>query len=122
MRASEIGTSDIDNRLRRAVELLDLRLGLGALWLFGSEAQGMARPDSDINLAGLFHRSPDPLELFEVAGDLDEVLGRPTDLVDLDRTSPILAMQVLRHGSFSWTAIPNAGWRSPSGLSACTRT
>lgn len=98
MSASEIGTSDIDDRLRLAVDLLDQRLGLGALWLFGSEAQGAARPDSDVDLAGLFHRSPDPLELFEVAGDLQEVLGRPVDLVDLDRTSPILAMQVLRHG------------------------
>lgn len=98
MSASEIGTSDTDDRLRLAADLLHQRFGLGALWLFGSEAQGVARPDSDVDLAGLFDRSLDPLELFEAAGDLQEIFGRPVDLVDLDRTSPILAMQVLRYG------------------------
>ena len=98
MGMSASDTFDIDDRLRLAADLLHQRFGLGALWLFGSEAQGVARPDSDVDLAGLFDRSPDPLELFEAAGDLQEVLGRPVDLVDLDRTSPILAMQVLRHG------------------------
>lgn len=44
--------------LARAVDLLDERFGVDALWLFGSEAQGRARPDSDVDLAGLFRRRP----------------------------------------------------------------
>jgi hypothetical protein len=38
------------------------------------------------------------LELIDARGDLAAQLGRPVDLVDLDRASPILVMQVLRHG------------------------
>jgi predicted nucleotidyltransferase len=81
-----------------ARDLLDRRLGLDALWLFGSRAQGAVRADSDLDLAGLFRRSPGQLELLEIQGEMGQALGLEVDLIDLDRASPILAMQVLRHG------------------------
>ncbi len=81
-----------------AGEHLDRRFGLAALWLFGSRAQGVARGDSDLDLAGLFRRPPDQLELFDVEGELGETLGVEVDVIDLDQASPILAMQVLKHG------------------------
>lgn len=85
-------------RLQRAVDFLDEQFGLDTLWIFGSEAQDKARPDSDIDLAALFSRRPQPLDVLGARGDLEEILGREVDLVDLDRASPILAMQVLKHG------------------------
>ena len=87
-----------NDRLQRAVGFLEEQFGLEALWVFGSEAQGTARPDSDIDLAALFQGRPAPLDVLGSRGDLEEILGREVDLVDLDRASPILAMQVLRHG------------------------
>jgi predicted nucleotidyltransferase len=84
--------------LQKAVDILDRRFGLDSLWLFGSEAQGTARPDSDVDLAALFKGNPTPVEVFEAQVELAEILGRDVDLVNLDRVSPILARQVLRHG------------------------
>jgi uncharacterized protein len=81
-----------------AAERLDRRFGLAALWLFGSRASGAVREDSDLDLAALFRRSPSPLELLEAQADLGAELGVELDLIDLDRASPILAMQVLKHG------------------------
>ncbi|MBW8879061.1 MAG: nucleotidyltransferase domain-containing protein [Acidobacteria bacterium] len=88
-------TSD---EIQKVVSFLDRQFGLDTLWLFGSEAAGTARLDSDIDLAALFRRRPSTLELFDARAELAAILLRDIDLVDLDQTSPILGMQVLRHG------------------------
>jgi uncharacterized protein len=85
--------------LERAVTRLDERFGLDTLWLFGSEARGTATSDSDVDLAGLFRSAPSPSELLDARAEVGALLGRTVDLVDLDRASPILVMQVLRHGT-----------------------
>lgn len=77
---------------------LDRRFGLETLWLFGSEAAGTARRDSDLDLAALFRRRPSAIELLDARGELAETLHRDVDLIDLDQASPILGIQVLRHG------------------------
>lgn len=87
-----------DSDLQKVLGFLEARFGLDTLWLFGSEAQGKARPDSDVDLAALFRRRPTILELLEAQADLEQLLHREVDLVDLDQASPILGMQVLRHG------------------------
>jgi predicted nucleotidyltransferase len=38
--------------------LLDERLGLDALWVYGSVATGRATETSDVDLAALFRRTP----------------------------------------------------------------
>ncbi len=90
-----VGSTTLD----RVVAVLDRRFGLDALWLFGSEAAGRARADSDLDLAALFRTRPEPLDLLDARHEVAELIGRDVDLVDLDRASPILAMQVLRHGT-----------------------
>jgi len=87
-----------DTDLQKAAALLEERFGLDTLWLFGSAAQEKMRTDSDVDLAALFRRRPSALEVFEAQADLEELLHREVDLVDLDRVSPILGMQVLRYG------------------------
>ncbi len=84
--------------LERAVDFLDERFGVDVLWLFGSEAQDRARPDSDVDLAGLFRRRPSHLDRFRAAVDLGTLLGRDVDLIDLDGVTPILVRQVLQTG------------------------
>lgn len=87
-----------EGQLEKVVELLDRRFGLEALLLFGSEARGEARADSDVDLAALFRSPPDVVALLEAGADVERLLGRSVDLVDLGAASPILAMQVLRDG------------------------
>jgi predicted nucleotidyltransferase len=84
--------------LSSVVAMLEGRFSLSALWLFGSEARGEARDDSDIDLAALFSK-PVPVEdVLAARFDLSNLLRRSVDLVDLRRASPILGHQVLRNG------------------------
>jgi len=84
--------------LREIESFLDVRFGLAALWLFGSEACGGARPDSDVDLAALFRSRVSPEALLDGRLELAAHIRRPVDLVDLGRASPVVAMQVVRHG------------------------
>lgn len=85
-------------QLTAAASLLEGRFPLSALWLFGSEARGQARPDSDVDLAALFSRPAAPEQLLAARLDLESLLGRSVDLVDLRRASPIVGRQVIQHG------------------------
>ncbi len=89
---------DASEQIRQAQAYLEERSGLDTLWVYGSEARGTATRHSDLDLAGLFRRHPAPEEVVEAAAELTMRLGRQVDLVDLDRASPVLAMQVLRYG------------------------
>lgn len=84
--------------LDQVLELLDRRFGVETLWVFGSEAEGRVRPDSDLDVAVLFREPPSPLELAELGADAAAAIGRSVDLVDLDSASPLLGYQVLKHG------------------------
>jgi predicted nucleotidyltransferase len=87
-----------DRIVQDIVRALDARFGVDALWLFGSEATGRTTPDSDVDVAVLFTMRPAIEERMDLQSELAALVGRPVDLVDLDRASPILGMQVLRHG------------------------
>ena len=98
-------------------EDLDGRFGLDALWLFGSEAIGSAGPFSDIDLAassavGL------PRWTCSKRDALGALLGRDVDLVDLERASPIVAMQVFRHGRLLVDANPRRRHQAVSGTAS----
>jgi predicted nucleotidyltransferase len=84
--------------MARITAYLEGRFGLVALWLFGSEARGTVTPESDVDLAALFRTAPSAVDLLEARMELAAQLSRDVDLVDLDRASPILVMQVLRKG------------------------
>lgn len=73
--------------------------GLIALYRFGSQAKGTARPASDIDLA-ILSREPVPnLRRFELAQELATQLHRDVDLVDLRTASAVMKMQVLSTGA-----------------------
>ena len=86
------------DEIHRITAILDKWFGVDELWLYGSEAEGTARADSDVDLAALFRRRPKDLDIFDARTELEEELRRDVDLVDLDQAPPILAMQVLKHG------------------------
>ena len=70
-----------------------------ALYRFGSQAKGTARPDSDIDLA-ILARDPIPnIRRFELAQELAAQLHLDVDLVDLRTASTVMRMQVLSTGT-----------------------
>lgn len=75
--------------------------GVAAAYLFGSQATGKARPDSDVDLGVLFTKAPERtlagLNL-DLAGELELAVMRPVDLVVLNHAPVDLIHRVLRDG------------------------
>lgn len=76
--------------------------GLQAVYLFGSHAQGVAGPDSDVDLAVLVDRSIDAVVLWEVAQRLATHLDREVDLLDLRSASTVMQYQIITTGRLLW--------------------
>jgi len=67
-------------------------------FLIGSFATGKSRPDSDVDVAVLFGRIPDHMEILDLRERLSEGLKRDIDLVILNEAGPIIRMQALKTG------------------------
>jgi len=75
--------------------------GVICAYLFGSAARGTARAASDVDVAVLFERDPAPTLAgsgLRLGGELEQYLGRPVDLVPLNRAPVDLVHRVLRDG------------------------
>lgn len=68
--------------------------------VFGSHAEGVARPDSDLDLALLVKTKPEfPVDYrAEVAGDLAGLLRRQVDVILLNGAPLLLQFEVVRNG------------------------
>jgi len=66
--------------------------------LFGSQAMGRSRVDSDLDLAFLSDRQINGYDLFMSAQRLAGELGCEVDLVDLRTASTVFRTQVIGHG------------------------
>lgn len=77
------------------------RQSIVCAYLFGSTARGTARPDSDVDIAVLLRKTP-PATLeglgVDLAGELERAVGKPVDLIVLNRASADLVHRVLRDG------------------------
>ncbi len=94
--------------MKRRLSMSDTRLieyirqsvpGLIALYRFGSQAKGTARPDSDVDLAVLSNEPMTNVRRFELAQELATQLHRDVDLVDLRTATAVMRMQVLSTGT-----------------------
>jgi len=72
--------------------------GLRLLYLFGSQASGDARPDSDWDIAFLADVNLDNVSRWHIAEELAAELGQDVDLVDLKEASTVLKMQIVQNG------------------------
>jgi len=74
------------------------RHGVAVAYLFGSRAEGTARPDSDHDVAVLFFGEADLGAVGALQADLVAAAGTPVDLVELDRASLELRAKVIQDG------------------------
>jgi uncharacterized protein len=74
---------------------------IAAAYLFGSVARGTAGPRSDVDVGVLYQEDP-PLTLeglgLRLEGDLESLLGKPVQVVVLNRAPVDLSIRVLRDG------------------------
>jgi predicted nucleotidyltransferase len=77
--------ADLRSRIAMAARRL-MDYGATAVYLFGSAATGSMREDSDVDMAvaGL-----PPASFFRAMSDASRIVGRPVDLLALDRGDDI---------------------------------
>ncbi|MBC7953206.1 MAG: nucleotidyltransferase domain-containing protein [Rhodospirillaceae bacterium] len=69
-----------------------------ALTLFGSRAQGVERPDSDLDIAVMLPAPADPVSLWESGETIARTLNVDVDLVDLRKASTVMQFQIITTG------------------------
>ena len=91
-----------------------------AIYAFGSRVQGTAGPGSDLDLAVLVAGYADPLQLWALASELEDIVGCPVDLLDMRAASTVMQHQVLMTGRRLWALDVSAGLFECYVLSAKT--
>jgi predicted nucleotidyltransferase len=90
--------------LQKLIDPLCRQYGLRLVILFGSSVTGRRGPESDLDLALL---GDAPLDLVAVTTDVIRLLQTDrVDVVDLRRASPLLTMEVARHGRLVYERTP----------------
>lgn len=83
-------------------QALEAEPDVDAAYVFGSQARGTARARSDVDVAVIFSDGLDPVERFErridLINKLEDLLGRPVDVVDMEAAGSVLVHQVLKDG------------------------
>lgn len=97
----------ITERLRQRLPTLQ------AVYLFGSHATGHAGPESDLDLAVLLPVAPDPVFIWELAGEIADLAGTAVDLVDMRSASTVMQFQIVINGQRLWAQ------SLPAGLFEC---
>jgi uncharacterized protein len=93
-------TSDLE---RRIVGFFDRVQDpeVSAVYLFGSQARGDARSDSDVDLGILYRVAPPhtfAAQPYALEGELEGQLGRPVQVIVLNQAPVDLRIRVLRDG------------------------
>ncbi len=92
-------TVDVETRIRAYLSREPL---IVAAYLFGSVAEELAHPLSDVDIALLLEDGIEAEISFELRlramGELASICQRPVDVVILNRAPPLLRYQVLKHG------------------------
>ncbi|MDB6142950.1 MAG: polymerase, beta protein [Pseudomonas sp.] len=74
-----------------------------AAYVFGSQATGDAGAESDLDVAVLSAGAVEPLLLWQLSGELADVVGLPVDLLDLRAASTVMQYQILTTGRCLWS-------------------
>ncbi|WP_374672745.1 nucleotidyltransferase domain-containing protein [Acidovorax temperans] len=74
-----------------------------AIYAFGSQVQGTAGADSDLDLAVLVAGYAEPLALWELGAQLADITHCAVDLLDLRAASTVMQYQVIATGQRLWS-------------------
>lgn len=88
-------SQQIDMQLR---EVFAFFPNVAFVMLFGSVASGIARAESDLDIAVAADHVLTTEEKISIVNMLAARMGRPVDLIDLGKVSEPLLGQILRHG------------------------
>ncbi|UVH50225.1 nucleotidyltransferase domain-containing protein [Pseudomonas sp. CBSPBW29] len=80
-----------------------------AVYVFGSQVTGEAGSESDLDVAVLSAGVVEPLLLWQLSGELADIVGVPVDLLDLRAASTVMQYQVLTTGRRLWSGDVQAG-------------
>jgi predicted nucleotidyltransferase len=75
---------------------------LMALYVFGSQARGTPRKDSDLDLAVLAPGYIDPSLLWSLSNEIANLVNGEVDLLDLRAASTVMQYQVISTGKTVW--------------------
>ncbi|MCA1939092.1 MAG: nucleotidyltransferase domain-containing protein [Dechloromonas sp.] len=75
-----------------------------AIYAFGSQVEGTAGPDSDLDLAVLLPGYAPALDLWKLSGELADLAGCPVDLLDFRAASTVMQYRILTTGERWWVA------------------
>ncbi len=73
-----------------------------AIYAFGSRIQGTANAQSDLDMAVLVAGYAEPLNLWSLASDLEDITDCPVDLLDLRAASTVMQYQIITTGERWW--------------------
>jgi len=73
-----------------------------AVYIFGSQVTEHATAQSDLDVAVLLAGKMDPVQLWEISGELADIVGVSVDLLDMRAASTIMQYQVITTGLRVW--------------------
>jgi len=94
-------------KIELITDMLIKKIQADIIILFGSAAAGRMRDDSDVDLAFLSERSLDEYEVFIIAQELANELGRDVDLIDLSKASTVFKAYILGTGKIIYSSDEN---------------
>jgi uncharacterized protein len=92
-----------------------------AIYAFGSQVQGSAGPESDLDLAVLVDTYTDPVTLWELSGELAVLADCAVDLLDFRAASTVMQYQILMGGERWWSLDAQAALLEAAILSEKTQ-
>ena len=85
---------------KRQLNNITKKYHLNLLYLFGSQAKGAARTDSDFDIGYLPTDKFQNQDEQELVADLNKIFHRQIDICNLKTASPLLKMQIVKNGIF----------------------
>lgn len=85
-------------KVSEVIELLNKQFECEAIVLFGSYARKTERPDSDIDIALKTKKEISKQELFNATQELERIVKRDVDLIDLNNISDSFRYEILMNG------------------------
>lgn len=89
---------DLEKQFENVITFLKEKLYCEAIVLFGSYARGTQTKESDIDIAVKTNKELNSQEQFELVQELEEMLQKDVDFVNLDKITDVFRYEILMNG------------------------